>query len=1136
MKRLRSRFAIAYGSLSLLLVLFVLIVHFGTPTVAQVPWNSGRIDLEYHIDDDDLLPFSPCDITNAGGPTDCMTYGLDAYHVGPDYDYNTTLPRLGIDCATGPERCYGIFRTVGGTPRAFARMVSTGTDFPVGTAEYYLTFTGEYDAAQTSERLEVLVCDDALGSDPLHRGDESSQCTSIATSDDMGTGSVTCTFPRAIELNERSILAFRAAGSDDTQDLRVDWYQLTEEAPLGSTSCVIGRRVGGDLVSDVRGWAWVGTSVDDPTNTVGWVNFNCSNQYYNPSTGGISVEQRCASQGYVDFGMKAYWGNNDQGVIPLCGEAWVGDGDPNQSVAGTTCTTDSSNCRSTGWLSFDPGKNGGPPDGEEFFASVGNMDFGETWNGYGFMFIENYGNGEFQSTSSAVNCGGGGFTAMAAADMNNDQTVDYVTADLAAGVWYTSGASLHAPLGNLLGVASFTPSSQVNVITLADFDEDGVLDILLGTVGRNELVHGTGLSEFLSRVWQDDPAASANTWATAAADFDHDGHLDFVAANENAPARVYWGNGDGTFDPPTVLSPTTQGWGIATAFVNDTDTYRDVLLYTSDANNPRVLLLRYDGGGSRTFTLAASVDVDPNSTTNVGFAVGYLNDDPYVDFVVGGNTGTSPYTTVYLTNGGYDTFTETPLPESLYTLAQNGIVITDVDRDLSNDVVLANPLGQPAWDDDALFAGFNYVYYGDGRGNFSNPRPMYGLRYGYVSSTCGTRTLVAADFALDEDVPARRCSAAIVAQDRGPYTVGEVIGWGRISSLKEYGESLSPDSNDWGWMGFHGGWCGAGSPGDATYACVSYSPVNRSFDGYAWSAGGTKPGTSVYAQDLGLGWIDFSFGAFTTPYFTTQRGDVYTQRDIDVGVPEDLPTEQYGATFLIQAGGSIVQFPSESGSTFEFPGYDVIPFPTAVDRFANVLGRIDEAGILSGRYAEVRDISLLPTNGSLDGAVYRCAAPCTYTVPASGLEFDNAVPSSGQSGNGLIFIDGDLTINGPVTYGSSGNPLTSIRELASVGWIVKGDVTVDPDVEDLVGAFAVLGEDGNPATGTFSSSASTSQLRVHGLILARAFDLQRTFIGGTFGVPEPSELITYDGRVFANAPPGMADLSQSLPEYRLVAP
>lgn len=1124
MKNLRTRLSIAYGGLSLLLVLLVLVVHFGAPTAAQVPWNSGRIDLEYNIDDDDLMPFSPCDITNAGGPTDCMTYGLDAYHVGSDYNYNTTLPRLGIDCATGPERCYGIFKKEGGVPRAFARMVSTGTSFPVGTAEYYLTFTGEYDAAQTNERLEVLVCDDAFGSDPLHRGDESTQCTSIATSDDMGSDAVTCTFPQPIELNERSILAFRAAGSDDVQELPVDWYQFTEEAPLGNASCIHGKLVGGKLVDDVRGWSWIGTSVDDPTNTVGWVNLNCSNQYYNPSTGGISVEQRCASQGYVDFGVKGFWGNNDQGLIPLCGEAWIGDGDPNQSVAGTTCTGDPANCQSTGWLSFDPGKNGVPPNGEEFIASIGDMDFIEAWIGGGQQWITNLGNGEFQG--ARTNPGLPELT-LGVTDMNNDQLSDFIYATTAGGansVFGNGGASF----GDFRFLSTFDPSSPVNFTANADFDRDGTLDLLLANQGANQVFRGQVFGS-LSLLWQD-PGATDVTWSVATADFDHDGKMDFVAANENAPARVYWGRGDGTFDPPAVLSPTTQGWGIATAFVNDTDTYRDVLLYTSDPT-PQVILLLSDG--SRNFT-SVPVPVDPNFTTNGGFQIGYFNDDRYVDFVVGSNN--SPYALVYISSGSYDTFTTVGLNKIFSTSRQNGIMVLDLDRDRSQDIVFANPFGQLHAGDPAFYSGFNYVFYGDGNGNFADGRPLYGPYLGfYYGSEIGTRTLVAGDFIRDEEASYyRRCSAAIVAQERGPYKVGEVIGWGRVLSLKEYGESLSPDSTDWGWMGFHGSWCGSGLPGDPTYACVSYSPVNRSFDGYAWSAGGTKPGTSDFAQDLGLGWIDFSFGAFTVPYFTTQRGDVYTQRDIDVGVPEDLPIEQYGATFLIQAGGSIVQFPSESGHTFEFPGYDVIPFPTAVDQFANVLGRIDEQGILSGRYGEVRDISLLPTNGSLDGAVYRCAAPCTYTVPASGLEFDNA--SSGQSGNGLIFIDGDLTINGPVTYGSSGVPLTSIRELASVGWIVKGDVTVDADVEELVGAFAVLGEDGNAASGTFSSSSSTRQLRVRGLILARAFDLQRTFIGGTFGVPEPSELITYDGRVFANAPPGMADLSQTLPEYRLVAP
>ena len=111
----------------------------------------------------------------------------------------------------------------------------------------------------------------------------------------------------------------------------------------------------------------------------------------------------------------------------------------------------------------------------------------------------------------------------------------------------------------------------------------------------------------------------------------------------------------------------------------------------------------------------------------------------------------------------------------------------------------------------------------------------------------------------------------------------------------------------------------------------------------------------------------------------------------------------------------------------------------------------------------------------------------------------------------------------------------------------REDVFVDPGVSTSVGAFFVLGNGSsciqtvpppypryvqngcgvffsvNPAAGNMVDPSKN--LNVLGLIMAKEFDFRRVYATALAG----SEVITYDGRLGVNPPPGFQSFVEGLP-------
>lgn len=336
-----------------------------------------------------------------------------------------------------------------------------------------------------------------------------------------------------------------------------------------------------------------------------------------------------------------------------------------------------------------------------------------------------------------------------------------------------------------------------------------------------------------------------------------------------------------------------------------------------------------------------------------------------------------------------------------------------------------------------------------------------------------------------------------------------------------------------------------------------------------------------------FGWIDMSnIRIGNVAWLQTKFGDVYSAKDIGSQSQPPPPSGESNATYLVLAGGTITNFTSalEPILNTSLPIYEnALKIPLAQKDKANILGRLDYSNIIADR--ECRKISGVTvsscTNGKDHIPDFRCKishfentlcfagdalnsdCPAVDTNCGEFVEgkygrvtsTDDLGPSnidlggkvyfkSGaytldthqiivgeKNGSGLIVVDGNLIVNGDITYGS-GATLTEDRQLPSLGVLVTGDMTIDAKVSQLHGTFYVLGKVTVQTSGTASLD---QQLHVYGAMVAHEFDFQRQFLG-TLDQPEAAEVIQYDGRLTANPPPGFQDLSKALPDLKAVTP
>ncbi len=379
------------------------------------------------------------------------------------------------------------------------------------------------------------------------------------------------------------------------------------------------------------------------------------------------------------------------------------------------------------------------------------------------------------------------------------------------------------------------------------------------------------------------------------------------------------------------------------------------------------------------------------------------------------------------------------------------------------------------------------------------------------------------DFQPSGPYPASPANAAQFnrSPDGSPTTTaGTLTGWAKFTS---YGDD--------GWMKL-----GPLDIGGTDYGVQINT--SRVLSGWSWN-GGDDLGFGDPEPEQGFGWVHWDGegygGELITYWFETLYGNVYSGGNLDaIFAP---PSGKYTATYLLQANGTIdpvtITSPGGTSEPYRSESYGALTLPQSSNNYFGTLGLLDRVGMLNGYYGTVTTYAgdnvtsnTLGANKLLDGGLYHYTGNLTVD---SGLTFTRG--SGSQNGGGTIIVNGNLTINANIDY-QSGAVSSRIDNLPSAGWIVSGNITINPAVTNIVGVFYSEGA-GGITTGTTGDVTTDVPLTVSGIFIAKGISLQRTPI--TAGNP-PGEQIIFDGRALANPPPGLADVVKGLPTLREVIP
>lgn len=300
--------------------------------------------------------------------------------------------------------------------------------------------------------------------------------------------------------------------------------------------------------------------------------------------------------------------------------------------------------------------------------------------------------------------------------------------------------------------------------------------------------------------------------------------------------------------------------------------------------------------------------------------------------------------------------------------------------------------------------------------------------------------------------------------------------------------------------------------------------------------------TDIDCLDSGCSTVD----ACTKPWLQAQYGSIYGQQGVG-GNPAPTSTGQVNATYCISSAGTITSFTSAEGCLEA--SASPLSLPTGGNGYVSNIGRLDVPGILSGRYGAVVSISSdagLPS--SLAGRIYLYDRDAQGgTCPSSGPNgagtafvlnaktFNNANGSTGR-GNGLLAIKGcDLVVMGNSGYQAAGVS-TYLRNLSSFGAVVLakyvggvpvngGNMYIDSSVTQIVGLY--FGER-SIHSGSTGGTFTDVPLLISGALVSRDLQFERRFGSQT----QAAENVVFDARGVVNPPPGMQDITKSLPSLQ----
>ncbi len=264
-----------------------------------------------------------------------------------------------------------------------------------------------------------------------------------------------------------------------------------------------------------------------------------------------------------------------------------------------------------------------------------------------------------------------------AVDLNGDNIIDIIS-----GPNSSSSPEVTVLLGTGTGSFSVNDTCYTGVgtsnIETKDFNNDGLVDLVLNNNGYISLLLGSGSGNFTSNNFALDGALAAPFKSIASADFNTDGINDLVVTNSGANTlSILIGLGAGQFSAIVNYTVGLYPESVATGDFNG-DSKIDLVVTNIGSDDASVLL----GTGTGSFSAAVSYlsALDPKAIT-----VNDFNGDGYSDFAFVCSTGNS----IFIRSGN----ASGTLPSGGgYSVGNNPVSINsgDFNGDGKIDLVVAN--------------------------------------------------------------------------------------------------------------------------------------------------------------------------------------------------------------------------------------------------------------------------------------------------------------------------------------------------------------------------------------------------------------------------------------------------------------